>query len=236
MDFFGDYSIETASCHPSSLVNHTDDVFAASNPLSALGPLSPRDTRTSYPVEFANMSNLARAFGLQNLETPSIDSSTDLEPLHSSSSTNESSSSNQVSSSTSPRTPPCWRRRIQRQRDMYLQADPSHLRSISELVERMVDEGSQCETTQRPRNSKPSMISIVPANYSTEVDEEDSECSDLASPRSLSGSSSNGRSPGYFEPPSPAWRRGNDYTSSSVSKDGRIQKSRSRKSPTRERR
>jgi len=234
MDFFGDYSIETASCHPSSLVNYTDDV-SSSNSLSALGPLSPCDTRTSYPIEFANMSNLARAFGLQNLEASSAESSSDLDPLQSSSSTSESSA-NQTPSMLSPKTPPCWRRRIQRQRDMHLQADPSHLRSISELVERMIDEGSQCETTQRPRNPKPSAISIVPANYSTEVDEEDSECSDFASPRSLSGSSSNGRSPGYFEPPSPAWRRGTDYTSSGVSKDGRIQKSRSRKSPTRERR
>jgi len=232
MDFFGDYSIETASCHPSSFANYTDDVSTAS---SVLGPLSPCDTRTSYPVEFANMSNLARAFGLQNLETPHTTSVTELDSLDPSSLSNMPSSSAQLASSTTPRTPPCWRRRVQRQRDMHLQADPAHLRSISELVERMVEEGSQCETTQRSRNPKPSMISIVPAQFSTEVDEDESD-SELSSPRSLSGSSSNGRSPGYFEPPSPAWRRGNDYTSSGVSKEGRIQKSRSRKSPTRERR
>lgn len=232
MDFFGDYSIETASCHPSSLGSYTDDISTAS---SVLGPFSPCDTRTSYPVEFANMTNLARAFGLQNLETPNRTSASEPDSLDTTTLSDAPSSSAQLSSSITPRTPPCWKRRVQRQRDMHLQADPSHLRCISELVQRMVDEGSQCETTQRSRAPNPSMISIVPAEFSTEVDEDESD-SESSSPRSLSGSSSNGRSPGYFEPPSPAWRRGNDYTTSGVSKDGRIQKSRPKKSPTRERR
>lgn len=240
MDFFGDYSIASASSHPSSLSYRDQDDSATSNPLLASGPLSPCDTRTSYPIEFANMTNLARAFGLQQLGSTDEDAQRNHDPLSSASLSRDQPSLTHSQPSAAPRTPPCWRRRMQRQRDLHLQSDPSHLRSISELVERMVNEGSQCKTNQRTRQPRPrpSMISVVPSDAFQEEDdnEDDSEFSDLSSPRSLSGSSTNGRSPTYFEPSSPAWRRGNDYISSGVSKDGRIQKSRHRKSPTRERR
>jgi len=231
MDFFGDYSIEVASCHPSSLSNYEDNVSASSSdPFAASGLLSPRDTRTSYPVEFANMSNLAREFGLQSLDAsaPPASSNEDY-TLSSTHQYNQPPSPTRRSPPGSPRALPCWRRRAQRQRDLHLQSDPSHLRSIRELVERMVSDGDQCETTRRTR---PKNINTTPAVPLAENDdEEDSECSDLSSPRSYSDSSNDSNCAGYSaSPPSP------QYLTSAVSKNGRIQKTRSRRSAGRDRR
>ena len=235
-DFFGDYSIETASCHPSALPPSYEDNSEYS---AAYGLLSPRNTRTSYPIELANMSNLSRAFSLQMLDSSSSDRTSALESqssyaLSSDRAEPPPSPSADRSSFILPRTPPpCWRRRLQRQRDTRLQNDPSHLSSIAQLVERMVDQGEQCETIVRKRPTPLALTpSVTPSVHDDEEDNEDtSEASDLSSPRSVSGSSSNGRMSANFSTGSGSPQNGRfaEYQASSVSKNGRVQKSRSRR-------
>jgi len=221
MDFFGDYSIEVASCHPSSLSHYKDNVFSTSDPFATPGPLSPRDTRTSYPIEFANMTNLAREFGLQSLDTSNSTSDcNDHYVVSSQQQYSQPPSPSRPAASSSLRALPCWKRRAQRQRDIHMQADPSHLRSIRELVERMVSDGDQCETTHGSRPT--AIVTTTPSVPLTEGDEEDSEASDLSSPRSFSGSSNN--SVYAASPTSPT------YQTSAVSKSGRIQKTRAKRS------
>ncbi|KAF2150632.1 hypothetical protein K461DRAFT_280624 [Myriangium duriaei CBS 260.36] len=226
MDFFGDYSIETASCHPSSLTIPEDEVYAPNTLPPQISPRSPRDSTTSYPTSIANVTDLARQFSLQNLEPPGLDNDDGRNE-----SFDYSSSPGQHLQVPSPlrrtsvsmaRSPPCWKRRMQRQSNIRLLTDPSHLRSISEMVQRMVESEDQCGVVKREPDLTP-----TPATPFTEDDDFDS-C-DSGSPRSLSSSSSNGRRPSYFNADfsSPLQRRNFDPTSLSHSlKDSRVQKNR----------
>ncbi|KAF4553356.1 Hypothetical protein D9617_7g030830 [Elsinoe fawcettii] len=231
MDFFGDYSIETASCHPSSLTAHEDDVFAPTT--FAPQPLSPRDTRTSYPSAIVNVTDLARQFSLQDLERPSIDVqiTSSLAPEHTSSSPTHlqvPSSPLRRSSLSSPRTAPCWKRRMHRHSATRLLADESHLKSISELVERMVESNDQCGVISR----READLTPTPATpYTYDGDDYFGSSSDSGSPRSLSSSSSNGRRPSYFNAEfSPSYRRPVEAGSLSMSfKDSKVHKSRARR-------
>ncbi|PSK53157.1 hypothetical protein B9Z65_3357 [Elsinoe australis] len=232
MDFFGDYSIETASCHPSSLTAHGDDVFAPSA-FPPPSPMSPRDNRTSSPTAYVNITHLARAFSLQTLDTSRIDA--EVSSSLSSDFSAPSPTRLQVPSSplrrtsvSSSRTAPCWKRRMQRQRDIHLLADESHLKSIAELVERMVDSNDQCGVVNRREVD----LTPTPATPLVEDGDDYFGSSDSGSPRSLSSSSSNGRRPSYFNTDfvSPTQRRTAESGSLSMTfHNSKVQKSRARR-------
>ena len=232
MNLFGDYSIETASCHPSSLFrdrDNIDDVF--SDPFQPVPPISPRDNKTSYPLALANMTALTREFSLQKLDRRA---STEAESHYTFASDERSEPSSPTSSRFLPsRSAPCWRRRMQRQSDSRLQCDPSHLRSISELVERMIDSGDQCGI------SMPKRFKIVPPPISTTAADEDDEDeeSDPSTPRSLSSTSSNGaRVPNTFTFDSFTLSHRRSSEALGPMRDSRVQKSRHRRSHHRDRR
>lgn len=199
----------------------------APNSLPQVSPRSRREFSTSYPSALANVTDLARQFSLQNLETASPDT----EDSRTGSFDYSLSPSNQHlqvpstlrrSSVSMTRSPPCWKRRMQRQSNIRLLTDPSHLHSISELVQQMVESNDQCGIVKRDAD-------LVPTPSTPLVEDDDFDSCDSGSPRSLSSSSSNGRRPSYFNADfsSPLQRRSFDPTSVSHSlKDSRVQKNR----------
>ncbi|KAG8624522.1 hypothetical protein KVT40_007589 [Elsinoe batatas] len=230
MDFFGDYSIETASCHPSSMSRQEDHVFAPTTFVPQ--PLSPRDMRTSYPSAVVNITDLARQFSLQDLERPSIDVhfTTSFAPdnnLPSPSHLQVPSSPLPRTSLSTPRTAPCWKRRMHRHSATRMLADETHLKSIAELVERMVDSNDQCGVTHR----RDTDLTPTPGTPLVDDAEDDFDSSDSGSPRSLSSSSSNGRRPSYFNADfSPSYRRPVEAGSLSMSfKESKFHKTRARR-------
>lgn len=240
MDFFGDYSIETASCHPSALTRPEDDIFAPHTLDQPLSPISPRKTRTSYPSDIINISHLTRQFGLQNLDntakehpmlSPSLIEYTTAPDM---SSHNGPLSPLRRGSVSAPRGSPCWKRRMQRQSNSHLLTDPAHLRSISEMVQRMVESSDQCGVVRR----KPADLVPTPATLLVDDDDEDANSSDSGSPRSLSSSSTNGRDSSYYGADgvtSPPYHR-RQFDSVSISQSlsaSRVHKNRTKRRPIR---
>ncbi|PNS19465.1 hypothetical protein CAC42_7309 [Sphaceloma murrayae] len=231
MDFFGDYSIETASCHPSSLTAHEDDVFAPST-FPPPSPMSSRGAGTSNPSSYVNVTNLSRVFSLQTLDTPTMDSDINSHLSHDYSAPSPThlqvpSSPLRRTSISSSRTAPCWKRRMQRQRDIRLLSDESHLKSIAELVERMVDSSDQCGVITR----RDADLTPTPATPVFDDGEDYFDSSDSGSPRSLS-SSSGGRRPSYFNADfvSPTQRRTAEAGSLSMTfHNSKVQKTRARR-------
>lgn len=220
MDFFGDYSIESASCHPSSIRVHDDRYTPTSND-STLAQFSPGDTREplqSRAQLTINMSALTKDFGLQSLV---------LEPQNDMHTAKPSLPSLRTSSSVNtPRATPCWRRRLQRERDVRLQADATHLRSIRRLVTDMVDKQDQCGVSH---------VSGVAALLSPlsicDADSEDDDCSDLSSPSSIRSRDSCGTRPSGFALSSAgsSARRSVDFVLPPGHKEGRVHKVRQRR-------
>lgn len=142
MDYFGNYSIESASCHPSSLTNPRSATdIPTSDPSSVFAQFSPCDLRPGRARTQVNMSALTQCLGqsslslkasdinfLQNRRDRSRSPPSPSDPMCSTSSPN--------SKATSAATA-CWKRRLQRQRDMRLQTDPGHIRALRELVHDM---------------------------------------------------------------------------------------------------
>lgn len=178
---FGNYSIETASRHPSSLAVYGDEDNYS---VEALRPVSPFDTRTSHPAT-SSIYNLSEQLGRQRLDCQSIDqpawdyadTPSPLEP--------EDPTSPSDYWST-PRSTLACRRRLQRQSNIRLLCDPAHLESISKLMAQMIDSGDQCVISRTRSNSIPP-VSVE--------DDAESIDSDLSSPRSMSGTSNDGFSP-----------------------------------------
>lgn len=191
-----------------------------------VSPRSPRDMSRSYPTMLANVTDLARCFSLQSLDPATSEADDGLgAPFEYS--TSGSSHHLQVpsplrrASVSMSRSPPCWKRRMQRQSNIRLLTDPAHLRSISEMVERMIDNKDQCGVVERERDT-------IPTPATPLADDEDFDSCDSGSPRSMSSSSSAGRRPSYFnaEFGGSSQRRSFDPMGPQCSKDSRIQKSR----------
>jgi len=223
---FGNYSIATASCHPSSLPFADDESDYTSDPYQLERARSPYDRRTSNPSISLSISQLSQTLGRQQLNSYDTDAIVQGSWTNVSSKWSEAvdDDSSYVGTSEAPfssaRVPRCLTRRVQRQRDVRALCDPAHLRSISELVERMITNGDQCGVSQvnvaSPIASAPSP-GEEPDNYINAAD---------FTPRSGSTSSSLGR-------------RASSASSAagfSISKEFRVQKRRHRNSTGRERR
>lgn len=132
---FGDYTISLASRHPSSFDLLDDDEFF----LRCSRPVSPRTTMTSDPSGCLSVAQLSASFGQQSLDCAQARDGDRMSAAESAA---------QLESVMASPMSYCWapqpRRRAQRQRDVRMQCDPLHLRSISELVQRMVDAKDQC--------------------------------------------------------------------------------------------
>lgn len=188
---FGNYSISTASRHPSSLPFEDRTASATSDPYQLERSMSPFDKRTSSPAIAISISQLSQTFDRQRLNSYDADAVTrdswTVPPYWSEGIDEPSYVTDYQPPSPSTRSPRCFSRRVQRQRDVRALCDPAHLRSISELVERMIDNGDQCGVSQ-PKVTMPVAASPGPVE---EIDSYDS--SDDSVPRSSSTSSSLGR-------------------------------------------
>jgi len=187
-DMFGDYSIETASRHPSSFAAQEDlDIYS----LDSNRPVSPRDTRTSAPSTDISVAQLSIYLDRQTLDSAPVDED-QWDPLGSSRADSDYFSMSSRSWST-PLSPLACRRRLQRQNNIRLQCDPSYLRNISRLVERMITSKDQCEISES-----------LPTTPDPIDEDHESISSGQSSPRSISSASSansSSRAPSWGLPP-----------------------------------
>lgn len=205
---FGNYSIEAATQHPSSLrLRDDDDDF--SGLYSPNRPASPFDTRTSYPSAPLSLSQLSQCFDAQSLSSTSGDTDrcpqdSYFQPIVSPAvRVDDPFTSRPVGRPLFMRSPGSSlnvNRKVQRQRDVRRLCEPDHLRNISELVARMIDSGDQCGIASSPERS-------TVARTSSSSDDEAYTSTPLSSPSSVSSTSSS-------EERRNSWFESSDYSSS----------------------
>ncbi|KAF2100881.1 hypothetical protein NA57DRAFT_54954 [Rhizodiscina lignyota] len=147
MALFEAFSFSPSERHPSSLSHHILQVSPMSTPTSAYEPV-PASRRHSLAI-----SELSHKFSEQNISKPpsSIPPPSYFDiPVSPSAAPAVRQSSPPRDRSWSPPLGGGYRRlsaaaiRAQRQANIRLLSDQSHLRELSALVEQMVDSGSQC--------------------------------------------------------------------------------------------
>jgi len=212
---FGDYSVATASRHPSSLPCREDFISGPHHE-------SPRNYATVCP-RYISISQLSQRFSEQRLQQ---DAALNIrsEPSERS---NDTDSVEALARSYIGSAVPS-RRRQRRQQGVRMLCDLSHLRNIQDMVERMVQSKDQCAVSPSPG------IGIEGECYiDAKVDEGYSSLEDHTSPsrrRSTSSSSSSSSSSslcsldGHF-------KRSTDLsmTGACVSKTVRIRKGRTQR-------